>query len=98
MRRLPAHPSIVRYEGVVREEANGEDGDGGGMSIVLEYVEGGSLLSTLREYGPGEKGFGEVLVRSWVLKILEGLSYLHSHGVSLLSGFSRSLRLLITYC
>lgn len=63
------HPSVVKYEGLVR----GPDV----VSIILEYVENGSLLHTLKAFG----NFPEKLVASYVVKILEGLSYLHEQDV-----------------
>jgi serine/threonine protein kinase len=64
-----AHPSVVKYEGLVR----GPDV----VSIILEYVENGSLLHTLKAFG----NFPEKLVASYVVKILEGLNYLHDMKV-----------------
>lgn len=63
------HPSVVKYEGLVR----GPDV----ASIILEYVENGSLLHTLKAFG----NFPEKLVASYVIKILEGLNYLHEMKV-----------------
>ncbi|PWZ01635.1 hypothetical protein BCV70DRAFT_145927, partial [Testicularia cyperi] len=63
------HPSVVKYEGLVR----GTDV----VSIILEYVENGSLLHTLKAFGT----FPEKLVASYVVKILEGLNYLHEQNV-----------------
>ncbi|KAJ1020124.1 hypothetical protein NDA16_004404 [Ustilago loliicola] len=63
------HPSVVKYEGLVR----GPDV----VSIILEYVENGSLLYTLKAFG----NFPEKLVASYVVKILEGLNYLHEQNV-----------------
>ncbi|WVR05780.1 hypothetical protein IAU60_002805 [Kwoniella sp. DSM 27419] len=68
LRRL-AHPSIVKYEGMSRDEEY--------LNIVLEFVENGSLGQTLKAFGV----FNERLVASYVAKILEGLDYLHSQGV-----------------
>jgi serine/threonine protein kinase len=45
------------------------------------YVENGSLGSTLKAFGK----FNERLVSSYVIKILEGLDYLHSQKVHTLS-------------
>lgn len=68
LKRL-THPSVVKYEGLVRgTEA---------LSIILEYVENGSLLHTLKAFG----NFPERLVASYVVKILEGLNYLHEMKV-----------------
>ncbi|KAF8323513.1 kinase-like domain-containing protein [Cantharellus anzutake] len=47
------------------------------LSIVLEYVENGSLGQTLRAFGK----LNERLVASYVVKILEGLHYLHTSKV-----------------
>lgn len=63
------HPSVVKYEGLVR----GPDV----VSIILEYVENGSLSHTLKAFG----NFPEKLVASYVVKILEGLNYLHEMKV-----------------
>ncbi|GAA5940863.1 hypothetical protein JCM10213_007988 [Rhodosporidiobolus nylandii] len=63
------HPGIVRYEGVARTEHY--------LNIVLEYVENGSLQGTLKQFGQ----LPENLVASYVVQILEGLSYLHEQGV-----------------
>ncbi|KAL7424557.1 Protein kinase of the Mitotic Exit Network [Cryptotrichosporon argae] len=68
LRRL-SHPSIVKYEGMSRDDEY--------LNIVLEFVENGSLGQTLKAFGV----FPEKLVSSYVAKILEGLDYLHSQGV-----------------
>lgn len=65
LKRL-AHPSVVKYEGLVRSDHY--------INIVMEYVENGSLHNTLTAFGI----LPEALVASYVVKILEGLSYLHS--------------------
>jgi serine/threonine protein kinase len=79
-----SHPSIVRYEGMTRDEET--------LSIVLEcvfhissvivlipfrYAENGSLGQTLKAFGK----LNERLVASYVAKILEGLHYLHCQDV-----------------
>ncbi|KDN40353.1 hypothetical protein K437DRAFT_270014 [Tilletiaria anomala UBC 951] len=64
-----SHPSVVKYEGLVREPE--------ALSIILEFVENGSLLSQLKAFG----NFPEKLIASYVIKILEGLTYLHEQGV-----------------
>lgn len=87
LKRL-SHPSIVKYHGMVRATDT--------LSIVLEYVEflflfykgtvelisiryveNGSLGQTLKAFGK----LNERLVASYVIKILEGLHYLHSSHV-----------------
>ncbi|KAH0836723.1 hypothetical protein J3R83DRAFT_8452 [Lanmaoa asiatica] len=60
-----SHPGIVKYEGMVRDEEF--------LNIVLEYAESGSLGQTLKAFGK----LNEHLVASYVVKILEGLHYLH---------------------
>ncbi|CAE6427196.1 unnamed protein product [Rhizoctonia solani] len=64
-----SHPSIVKYEGMAQDEEH--------LSIVLEYVENGSLGQTLKAFGK----FNEKLVASYVIRILEGLHYLHQSSV-----------------
>ncbi|KAF8159453.1 hypothetical protein B0H34DRAFT_673825 [Crassisporium funariophilum] len=64
-----SHPSIVKYEGMARDEDT--------LNIVLEYAENGSLGQTLKAFGK----FNERLAASYVVKILEGLHYLHTSDV-----------------
>ncbi|KAN0138154.1 hypothetical protein V8E53_004043 [Lactarius tabidus] len=64
-----SHPSIVKYEGMARDENT--------LSIVLEYAENGSLGQILKVFGK----LNEKLVASYVFKILEGLDYLHRSDV-----------------
>ena len=64
-----SHPNIVKCEGMMREDAY--------LNIVLEWVENGSLGQTLKAFGK----LNEKLVAGYVLKILEGLHYLHSNHV-----------------
>ncbi|KAF8058180.1 protein kinase [Lyophyllum atratum] len=64
-----SHPSIVKYEGMAR--------DADTLSIVLEYAGNGSLGQTLKTFGK----LNERLVASYVVKILEGLQYLHQSDV-----------------
>ncbi|EKM50459.1 uncharacterized protein PHACADRAFT_263766 [Phanerochaete carnosa HHB-10118-sp] len=64
-----SHPSIVKYEGMARDENT--------LSIVLEYAENGSLGQTLKAFGK----LNERLVAGYVVKILEGLHYLHQSDV-----------------
>ncbi|KAL9936659.1 hypothetical protein V8E36_004727 [Tilletia maclaganii] len=63
------HPSVVKYEGLVRTNDV--------LSIILEWVESGSLYLTLKNFGPFEEG----LCASYVVQILEGLHYLHNRQV-----------------
>ncbi|CED84355.1 pkinase-domain-containing protein [Phaffia rhodozyma] len=63
------HPAIVKYLGMVRDRTT--------LNIVLEYVENGSLGSTIQSFGK----LDEKLVAGYVIKILEGLSYLHDQKV-----------------
>ncbi|CED82756.1 pkinase-domain-containing protein [Phaffia rhodozyma] len=68
LRRLD-HPAIVKYSGVVRNRDT--------LNIILEYAENGSLGSTIRTFGK----LSEKLVASNVMRILEGLHYLHDQKV-----------------
>ncbi|KAI9278141.1 kinase-like domain-containing protein [Umbelopsis sp. AD052] len=63
------HPNVVRYIGCVRSEKY--------LDVILEFVESGSLLSTLKSFGT----FSENLVAAYTVKILLGLSYLHAKDV-----------------
>jgi len=73
------HPSIVKYEGFIKTD--------GHLNIILEFVENGSLLTTLKSFGT----FPEKLVVAYVVKILEGLVYLHGKEVREISAAQRRL-------
>ncbi|KAJ3042546.1 hypothetical protein HDV00_007080 [Rhizophlyctis rosea] len=64
-----SHPNIVRYEGFIQQ--------GGHLNIILEFIEGGSLISLMKTFGP----LPEKLAVNYVEKMLEGLQYLHERGV-----------------
>jgi serine/threonine protein kinase len=49
----------------------------GHVNIILEFVENGSLLNTLKSFG----SFPENLVASYCTRILQGLEYLHAQNV-----------------
>ncbi|KAG2186391.1 hypothetical protein INT43_002829, partial [Umbelopsis isabellina] len=63
------HPNVVKYIGCVRTKKF--------LDVILEFVESGSLLSTLKSFGT----FSENLVAAYTVKILLGLSYLHAKEV-----------------
>jgi len=63
------HDNIVRYIDVATE--------GGHFYIVLEFVEGGSLLSMVDSFG----ALSEPLTAVYVAQVLRGLNFLHSKGV-----------------
>ncbi|KAI7899271.1 kinase-like domain-containing protein [Cokeromyces recurvatus] len=65
-----SHPNIVKYEGFIKSN--------NAMYIVLEYVENGSLLATLKQFG---NRLPEPLVATYVHDILKGLAYLHEKDV-----------------
>ena len=48
------------------------------MNIVLEYVEGGSLQSLIKQKNIT---ISEDLVNKYVKQILDGLDYIHSQGI-----------------
>ncbi|TCD71833.1 hypothetical protein EIP91_003176 [Steccherinum ochraceum] len=64
-----SHPSIVKYEGMCRDENT--------LNIILEFAENGSLGQTIKAFGR----LNERLVAGYVVKILEGLHYLHGSDV-----------------
>ncbi|KAJ2801832.1 Protein kinase of the Mitotic Exit Network, partial [Coemansia helicoidea] len=62
-------PRIVRYYGFVKTDTH--------LSLVMEYVENGSLSATLKSFG----AFPEKLVLAYAVKIIEGLICLHRNDV-----------------
>jgi Protein kinase domain/PB1 domain/Galactose oxidase, central domain len=63
------HPNIVRYLGSQQVDHS--------LNIFLEYVPGGSLRGLLRRF----MRFTEPVLRSFTRQILDGLAYLHDHGI-----------------
>jgi tRNA A-37 threonylcarbamoyl transferase component Bud32 len=64
------HTNIVKYEGFIQTQEH--------MHIVLEFVENGSLLHTLKHFG---NELPEHLVATYCHDILQGLAYLHQRDV-----------------
>eukprot|EP00604_Paraphysomonas_vestita_P004202 CAMPEP_0174822094 /NCGR_PEP_ID=MMETSP1107-20130205/13157_1 /TAXON_ID=36770 /ORGANISM="Paraphysomonas vestita, Strain GFlagA" /LENGTH=600 /DNA_ID=CAMNT_0016040107 /DNA_START=550 /DNA_END=2352 /DNA_ORIENTATION=+ len=65
------HPNIVKYLGTT------VDVDKGVVYIFQEWVPGGSVAHLLKRFGPFSIG----VVRTYTKQILEGLTYLHEHGI-----------------
>lgn len=65
------HPNIVKYIGASVDETVGT------LSIIQEWVSGGSVAGLLKRYGP----FKESIVKNYTRQILNGLAYLHTHGI-----------------
>ena len=63
------HSNIVKYYDFIQTKTH--------INIILEYVEGGSLQTLVKQNGM----LGEYIVYVFVKQILEGLDYLHSQGI-----------------
>lgn len=63
------HINIVRYLGAERDATH--------LHIFQEWVPGGSVSSLLQKFGP----FSMPVVRSYLIQILSGLTYLHEHKI-----------------
>eukprot|EP01103_Thecamoeba_quadrilineata_P013140 TRINITY_DN3557_c0_g1_i1.p1 TRINITY_DN3557_c0_g1~~TRINITY_DN3557_c0_g1_i1.p1 ORF type:complete len:1073 (+),score=196.36 TRINITY_DN3557_c0_g1_i1:54-3272(+) len=63
------HPNVVKYINVIRSEHN--------INLIMEFVEGGSLVSLLDRFGI----IPESLAIIYVYQILQGLDHLHSHAI-----------------
>jgi len=63
------HENIVQFMGYVKEKEY--------LSLILEYIENGSLTNILKTFGT----FPEELVRVYTKQVLQGLEYLHSCNV-----------------
>lgn len=63
------HPNVVAYYDSERENEF--------LKIYLEYVDMGSIATMLKTYGP----FPDEVISRYTRQILEGLEYLHNHGV-----------------
>jgi serine/threonine protein kinase len=85
LKRL-SHPRVVKYQGMVRsmdtlnivlKYALLLACKMSGMLILIRYVENGSLDQTIKAFGK----LNERLAASYIIKILEGLLYLHTSHV-----------------
>merc|ERR1712196_163581 len=65
------HPNIVRYWGSEMDDLQHT------LTIIMEYVSGGSVSALLQKFGP----FNERVIRLYTGQILSGLDYLHSHRI-----------------
>lgn len=65
------HPNIVRYFGAEVDNSKNI------LNIFQEWAPGGSIASLLKKFG----AFSVTVVKSYLLQILKGLEYLHSHGI-----------------
>eukprot|EP01135_Chromosphaera_perkinsii_P001827 Nk52_evm6s211 gene=Nk52_evmTU6s211 len=65
------HPHIVRYLGAHHSEEEKT------MSILMEYIPGGSLTSLISRF----HGISENVTRIFMKQILEAVQYLHANGV-----------------
>ena len=65
------HPNIVRYLGAEVDNSTNI------LNIFQEWAPGGSISALLKKFGP----FSINIVKSYVIQILKGLDYLHSHGI-----------------
>jgi len=63
------HKNIVTYYGSERDKEF--------LKIYMEFVDGGSIASLIKTYGP----FSENIAARYTKQILEGLEYLHYHNV-----------------
>ena len=63
------HINIVKYYGCFTKAKN--------LNIILEYCRGGSLLALLKVFS----SFDENIIRKYLIQILDGLEYLHSHNI-----------------
>ena len=69
------HNNIVKYIG--SERILPEDNPVGEVRIYMQYMEGGSLSSIIKQYG----ALSETIIAKFTKQIALGLHYLHSHGV-----------------
>jgi len=76
MQSLPEHQNIIRLHSHQIEEPS--DGfSSKKLTIFMDFAMGGSVASVVKRTGPME----EVVVRTFIRQILQGLAFLHSHGV-----------------
>ncbi|XP_024199458.2 mitogen-activated protein kinase kinase kinase 3-like [Rosa chinensis] len=64
-----SHPKIVRYLGMEMEDET--------VTMLLEYVPGGSIQSLLEKFG----SFSIPVIKTYTKQLLLGLEYLHKKGI-----------------
>jgi serine/threonine protein kinase len=69
--RTLKHPNIVRYLGAEVDSLRNI------LNIFQEWVPGGCISTLLKKFGP----FSINVVKSYLAQILDGLDYLHCHGI-----------------
>ena len=63
------HPNLIRFFGVVQEDAQ--------LNIFVEWMPGGSVSKLLDKHG----SFNDNVILKYTYQILQGLDYLHHHGI-----------------
>eukprot|EP01061_Rhynchopus_euleeides_P017559 TRINITY_DN2915_c0_g1_i6.p1 TRINITY_DN2915_c0_g1~~TRINITY_DN2915_c0_g1_i6.p1 ORF type:complete len:468 (+),score=137.42 TRINITY_DN2915_c0_g1_i6:88-1491(+) len=66
------HPNVISYKGSLVEEARGE------VHVFMEYAVGGSLSALVKACGTP---LSEKVAALFIKQVLEGLAFLHGHGV-----------------
>jgi mitogen-activated protein kinase kinase kinase 1 len=63
------HPNLIRFFGVVQEDPQ--------LNIFVEWMPGGSVSKLLDKHG----SFNDNVIMKYTYQILQGLDYLHHHGI-----------------
>ena len=63
------HPNLIRFFGVVQEDNL--------LNIFVEWMAGGSVSKLLEKHGL----FNDYVILKYTYQILQGLDYLHHHGI-----------------
>ncbi|CAK9220659.1 unnamed protein product [Sphagnum troendelagicum] len=77
LQSLPESEFVVRCLGSDWSE---EEGGQRMRNVFLEYMPGGSLSDVLKQFA-GAQPLSEALIRSYTRSILQGVDYLHRHGI-----------------
>lgn len=64
------HPNLIRFYGAVQEDSQQ-------LNIFIEWMPGGSVSRLLDKHG----AFNDAVITRYTFQILQGLDYLHEHGV-----------------
>ncbi len=73
--KLLDHPNIVRLHEII------DDNDIGSLYLVMDYVEGGPIMSDKDVSVGNVSPIPEILARKYFYDVISGLTYLHHHKV-----------------
>ena len=69
------HPSIVKFENIVRVQS------GSSVGLIMEYCDGGDLRHAIKQQSMHCTYFSERQILIWFVQLLDGLRFIHANRI-----------------